>query len=238
MLRYNFPWPRRFRERPFIDQHPWIGWPDHEDLDRLARSGATVAHCPNQFARGGVTLDHFARYRRAGIPIAIGTDTHPHAMLDEMRWAAVLAKVAARDVDGASAAGVLEAATVGGARSLRRNDIGRLEAGCKADLVLVDLAHPMMQPARDPLRALLFSALDRAVRDVFVGGRQLVAGGEVLTIDIADACATLSAGQARALPHVPARDWAGRSADEAFPLALPLACPPAQHTPQPAKGPP
>lgn len=205
----------------FIDAHSWIRWPDQEDLGRLAASGAGVAHCPNQFARGGVTLEWLARYHAAGVPVAIGTDTHPHNMLDEMRWASILAKVAARDVDGATAAMTFEAATVGGARSLGRKDIGRLAPGAKADLVLVDLDHPMMQPARDPLRALLFSAQDRALRDVYVGGRRVVEDGRVLTIDAGAAAEALSAGQARALPHVPARDWAGRTADEAFPLALP-----------------
>ena len=205
----------------FVDAHSWIRWPDCEDLDRLAASGAAIAHCPNQFARGGVTLEWLARYRAAGVPVSIGTDTHPHNMLDEMRWAAVLAKVAARDVDGASAAQVFEAATVGGARSVGRDDIGRLAPGAKADLVLVDLSHPMMQPARDPLRGLLFSAQDRAVRDVYVGGRHLVADGEVLTIDPGASAAEVAAGQTRALAHVPERDWAGRSAEEAFPLALP-----------------
>lgn len=206
----------------FIDEHSWIRWADHDDLGRLTTAGASIAHCPNQFARGGVTLEHFARYRRAGINIAIGTDTHPHNMLDEMRWAAILAKVAARDVDGASAETVFEAATTGGAKALRCDHIGRLAPGCRADLVLIDLDHPMMQPARDPLRSLLFSAQDRAVRHVFVEGRQLVRDGSVLTIDVNEAVETLCHGQVAALPQVAARDWAGRSAEEAFPLALPL----------------
>ncbi len=205
----------------FIDEHSWIRWPDQEDLDRLATSGASVAHCPNQFARGGVTLEWLARYVKRGVNVCIGTDTFPHNMLDEMRWAAILAKVAARDVDGASAGLVLDCATTGGAKALFRDDIGRLAPGAKADVVLVDLAHPMMQPPRDPLRGLIFSAQDRAVRDVYVGGRQLVADGEVATIDVEEASATLAAGQARGLEDVPKRDWAGRTAGEAFPLALP-----------------
>lgn len=205
----------------FIDEHSWIRWPDHDDLDRLALSGASVAHCPNQFARGGVTMEWLGRYTARGINIAIGTDTFPHNMLDEMRWAAILAKVAARDVDGASAATVFECATIGGARSLFLPRAGKLAPGAVADVVIADLTHPMMQPARDPLRSLLFSAQDRVVRDVFIAGRQVVQDGHVLTIDIDDAIATLTRGQARGLDDVPRRDWANRSAAEAFPLALP-----------------
>ena len=205
----------------FLDHHSWIRWPDHEDLGRLVRHGVSVAHCPNQFARGGVTLEHFGRYVKEGVRMAIGTDTHPHNMLDEMRWAAVLAKVASADVDGASAASVFHAATVGGAEVLRRPDLGRLATGCKADLVLVDLTSPFMQPARDPLRSLLFSAQDRAVRDVYVNGSCVVRGGAPLTIDVAEAADELTRGQARALPGIPHRDYAKRTPEEAFPLALP-----------------
>ena len=79
-----------------------------------------------------------------------------------------------------------------------------------------------MQPLRDPLRTMVFSALERAVLDVYVQGRQVVAGGEVLTIDIEAAAGELNAGQRCALPMVPAKDWAGRTAEEAFPLALPV----------------
>ena len=207
----------------FVDGHSWLNWPDREDLRRIADSGASVAHCPNQFVRGGVMLEHFGRYRRAGINLGIGTDTFPHNMLDEMRWALVLCKVAARDVDATSAAEVFHAATVGGARALGRDDLGRLAAGCRADFVLVDTSHPHLQPLRDPLRGLLFSALERPIRDVFVDGRQVVQEGEVLTIDVGAACEALNEGQRRALEGVAERDWASRSAEEAFPLSLPMA---------------
>lgn len=206
----------------FLDQHSWIGWPDHKDLARLAASGSSVAHCPVQFSRGGITLEYFSRYVSAGINMAIGTDTYPHNMLDEMKTAAILAKVAARDVDGASAAQVLHAATVGGANVLQRPDLGRIGTGCKADLLVIDLNYPQMQPSRDPLRALLFSAQDRAIKDVYIDGQLKVRDGRPLGIDIDSAIRELSSGQQRALPGVPHRDWAKRSADEAFPLALPI----------------
>ena len=206
----------------FLDSHSWLNWPDRDDLRRIADSGASVAHCPNQFVRGGVTLEHFGRYRREGVNVGIGTDTFPHNMIDEMRWALVLCKVVARDVDATSASEVFHAATVGGANALGREDIGRLAVGCRADFVMVDTTHHYLQPLRDPLRGLIFSALERPIRDVFVDGRQIVRDGEVLTIDVHAACADLNIGQRRALEGVAERDWANRSADEAFPLSLPL----------------
>ncbi|MBI3514632.1 MAG: N-ethylammeline chlorohydrolase, partial [Proteobacteria bacterium] len=75
-------------------------------------------------------------------------------------------------------------------------------------------------PARDPLRSLVFHATDRAVRDVFVDGQQVVEAGKVLTMDQAGAGERLTAAQARMLANVPQRDYRHRSADEITPLSL------------------
>jgi hypothetical protein len=80
-----------------------------------------------------------------------------------------------------------------------------------------------MQPARDPLRSLIFHAADRAVRDVFVDGRQVVAAGKVTTLDQAAAGARLRAAQQRMEALTSSRDYRGRNADEITPLSLPLA---------------
>ena len=206
----------------FCDHHSWLTWPDRDDLGRIVDSGSSVAHCPNQFARGGVTLEDFGSYRAAGVNIGIGTDTNPHNMIDEMRWAAVLAKVTRRDVDAGTATSVFDAATIGGAKALHCPDIGRLAVGCKPDVVLVDLTHPYMQPVRDPLRTMLFCALERPIRDVFVAGRRIVEDGRVTTIDLGPEIQELNEAQPRALSVVPEKDWAGRTGDEAFPRCLPM----------------
>ena len=65
---------------------------------------------------------------------------------------------------------IFGAATIGGARTLKRDDIARLSVGANADLVLVDLQAPSMRPVHEPLRSLIFVAGDRAIRDVFVEG--------------------------------------------------------------------
>lgn len=204
----------------FCDHHSWLTWPDRDDLGRIAKSGSSVAHCPNQFARGGVTLEDFRAYREAGVNMAIGTDTNPHNMIDEMRWAAMLAKVTRRDVDAGTTASVFEAATVGGAKALHDPSLGKLAVGCKPDVVLVDLSHPYMQPIRDPLRTMLFCALERPIRDVYVAGRRVVENGRVLTIDLGPEIEELNAAQPRALAAVQSKDWAGRTGDEAFPRSL------------------
>ena len=98
---------------------------------------------------------------------------------------------------------LFEAATIGGARALGRDDIGRLAPGCRADLVLVDVTHPMMRPAHDPVRSLIYAAGDRAIRAVYVDGQKVVENGRVLTMDYPAAAAALHEAQARVKANVP-----------------------------------
>ena len=206
----------------FIDEHSWVRWHTHSDLRTLADSGTHVAHCPSPFARYGHTLEDFGRYRRAGVNLGIGTDVAPHNVIEEMRLGAILARVAARDITTTSLGELFHAATVGGADALGRADLGRLAPGCKADIVLVDLGNTWMRPARDPLRSLVFTAADRAVRTVLVHGSKVMDDGRVLTMDHEAALLAVAEGQQRMLRDAPSRDWAGRSAEEISPLSLPL----------------
>jgi cytosine/adenosine deaminase-related metal-dependent hydrolase len=206
----------------FIDEHSWVRWHTRVDLGHLADTGTHVAHCPSPFARYGHTLEDFGRYRRAGVNLGIGTDVAPHNVIEEMRLGAILARVAARDITATSLGALFHAATAGGADALGRPDLGRLAPGAKADLVLVDLGNPWMRPARDPLRSLVFTAADRAVRSAFVDGAKVMEAGRVLTMDHAAALAAVAEGQQRMLREAPARDWAGRTAEQLSPLSLPV----------------
>ncbi len=204
----------------FLDDHPSTPWHTRSDLQRLAETGTTVAHCPTVFARRGFTLKDLGRYRRAGVKMGIGTDTYPHNMLDELRLAAYLARTQAGDPRTLSSADLFHAATIGGARALGRDDIGRLAPECRADLVLVDLTHPMMRPSHDPVRSLIYAAGDRAVRAVFVNGQKVVEDGRVLTMDYPAAAAALHEAQARVKANVPKLDWNHRTAEQISPLTF------------------
>jgi cytosine/adenosine deaminase-related metal-dependent hydrolase len=207
----------------FLDTHSWVRWWTRTDLHEIAETGASVAHCPTPFARYGHMLENLGDYLRAGVAVGLGTDTTPHNLVEEMRKAAVLARIAARDIHTVSTADLLHCATVGGAKALMRDDLGRITPGKKADLVLVDTTVPSMMPARDPLRSFVYHAADRAVRDVFIDGRQVVAEGRVLTLDQADAARRLAEAQARMMAAVPERDYRRRSAEAIAPLSLPVA---------------
>jgi len=204
----------------FIDRHSWINWWTREDLRLLADSGCSVAHCPTPFARYGQILESFGAYVRAGVNMAFGTDTTPHNMLEEIRKAGTFSRIASHDVHDVSTGMLFHAATVGGARALMRDDIGRLAENCKADIVAVDLQQPEMMPARDPLRSLIFHAADRAVSDVWIDGRKVVADGNVLNLDPRRAGETLSAEQVTMMQSTPKRDYRNRSTDELAPLSL------------------
>jgi cytosine/adenosine deaminase-related metal-dependent hydrolase len=206
----------------FLDHHSWTRQRTADDLTLLAEQGASVAHCPLTFARSGMTLQTLGRYRRAGVNVAMGTDSYPHNMLEEMRQALICARVAAGSVFDVSTRDVFEAATLGGARALGRSDIGRLAPGAKADFVVVDLDHPGMRPVRDPLRSLVHGAAERAVREVYVEGEAVVRDGRVVHLDYEGAVRELQAAFERAAARVPGLDSRGRDLDALAPLTLPV----------------
>ncbi len=207
----------------FLDTHSWIRWWTKTDLGLIADHGCSVAHCPTPFARYGQVMENFGDYLRAGVNMGLGTDTTPHNLVEEMRKAAVLARIAARDILTVTTSDLLNAATIGGARALMRDDLGRIAPNTKADLVLVDLTVPQMRPVRDPLRSFIYHAADRAVRDVFVAGQQVVADRRVLTMNQDDAADRLAGAQHRMLEAAARRDYRGRGAGQISPLSLPLA---------------
>jgi cytosine/adenosine deaminase-related metal-dependent hydrolase len=137
-----------------------------------------------------------------------------------MRLAIILARNASRDLAAADTSMVFHAATVGGADALHRPDLGRLTEGAAADLVLVDCAHPMMMPTRDPLRSLVHHAAERAVRRVMVAGETIFQDGRCLKLDVADAAGVLMESQARAMRNAAKHDYLGRDGDAIAPLSL------------------
>jgi cytosine/adenosine deaminase-related metal-dependent hydrolase len=204
----------------FLNDHPSVYWPQADDFTLLKGSGAAVAHCPTVFARRGIALNFLGRYQKAGIRVGIGTDTFPHNMLDEMRLAMYASRIVARDYTAAPTAGVFGAATNVAADMLGRDDIGRLAPGCKADFSLVDLQHPFMRPAREPVRSLMYSAGDRAIKHVYVDGVHVVDDGEVLTIDVEKALSEVEASQRATLARASANDWAKRTVDVMSPTVF------------------
>ena len=190
----------------YLDHHSALAWHGREDLAILAEHRVSVAHCPITFSRWGTAMEDFARYRDAGVRLAMGNDTGPHNMLEEIRCAFTLGRVRSHAPATLSMSDVFRAATTGGARALGRDDIGRIAPGARADLVLVDLAHPAMRPGIDPLRSLVFTAADRAVRDVYVDGRLVYADHQPTGFDASAASAELTEALAMKIAEISALD--------------------------------
>jgi cytosine/adenosine deaminase-related metal-dependent hydrolase len=201
--------------------HRLAGLPGGRDLEILARSGASVAHCPLVFARRGNAMESFHRFRAAGINVGLGTDTYPRDLVSEMRLAALLCKVVERDFEVATSADVFSAATLGGARALRRDDLGRLAPGAKADIALVDLRKLRIGPYRDPIKALVQCGTGDDVSRVIVDGRTVVEGGRVVGVDEDRVLADAQREAERLWAEVPEWHWQKLTADELSPMSLP-----------------
>ena len=201
--------------------HSLAALPAGRDLEILAASGASVAHCPLVFARRGNALESFAKFRRAGVNVGLGTDTYPRDLISEMRWASNLCKIAERDFTQASAAEVFTAATLGGARALRRDDLGRLAPGAKADIALISMRSFRMGPDRDPIKALVQCGTADDVDTVIVDGATLVEGGRVLGLDEDALLREAQAEAERLWASAPDWHWQGLTADQISPPSFP-----------------
>ena len=111
----------------FIDEHPDVRWRGAADLDRLAASGASVAHCPSPFARYGQAMNHFGRYRARGVNVGLGTDVAPHNLAEEMRLAILLTRVMAGDIGAVDTGEMFRAAPWAG----RMHSVATISAGSR-----------------------------------------------------------------------------------------------------------
>lgn len=207
----------------FLNDHPWINFKDANDFDLIVETKTNVDYAPWVFGRRGIIMHSLSRHLEAGTNVSLGTDSFPQDMMEVMRWAAVFTKIAERDSWKGTAAQVFTAATLGGAKALGRDDLGRLASGAKADIVMVDLNNLWMRPLLDPIKSLVFTATSRAVHTVIVDGQVVVRDRQILTVDEEKLVWDLQGAADRAIEAgFPAKDWAKRTIDEMAPLSFPL----------------
>jgi cytosine/adenosine deaminase-related metal-dependent hydrolase len=160
-----------------------------EEIRLFGETGTAVAHCPSSNFRLGSGIAPVREMLEAGVPVGLGVDgsasNDSSNMLAEVRQA-LLAHRSGRDPSlWLTADEVLWLATRGGARCLGRDDVGSLEPGMAADLVLVDTRRLSYAGAgSDPLAALVFSPWPEPVDTVMVNGRIVVEGGELRGVDV------------------------------------------------------
>jgi 5-methylthioadenosine/S-adenosylhomocysteine deaminase len=159
---------------------------DEADIARAQRGGVAVCLCPEADLRRGNGPPPIAALAAAGLRLCLGSGG---AQGDQSPWNAVkltalLSRTGAGAADPLGCWDVLAAATRGGASALGlEGEIGTLEAGKWADLCCVDLSAPAMQPVFEPLDPLVFSGSRDMVTDVWIAGRQLLAGSQLTRLD-------------------------------------------------------
>jgi 5-methylthioadenosine/S-adenosylhomocysteine deaminase len=192
-----------------------------DDLKLIAESGASVGHCPYKYAKFGAALESFDRYRERGITLGIGTDTFPFDIIAEMRLAAMISRIVEGTQRAGRAADVFNAATIGGARALGRDDLGRLAPGAKGDAVVIDLRDLRYGLVRDPINALVDFGSGADVETVVVGGEVVIDKGVPTRVD-GEAMYRDAERLARAAwDGWSRRDWAGRTVEQIVPPAFP-----------------
>jgi cytosine/adenosine deaminase-related metal-dependent hydrolase len=168
----------------YLSGNPAVSDQCDADWQRLTGSGATVAHCPAVFARSGGALNSFGKYCRAGIKLGLGTDTWPPDLLHNMQLGLYIARVLEGEATQTSMADIYNAATIGGAAALGRDDLGRLAAGAQADIVVFDLQASHLGPVFDPLKNLFLSGRGTDCRASYIAGRQVMEDFKVLAVDL------------------------------------------------------
>lgn len=161
---------------------------DENDARLMAEKGVTAAHNPASNLKLGSGVMPLAMLQRAGVNIALGTDSSASNntldVMKEMYLAAILHKGVNHTPEAFAAGDFIRMATVNGARAQGREDCGEIAEGYKADIVLIDLDALNMYPIYDPIYALVYAGNARDVKMTMVDGRILYENGEYQTIDI------------------------------------------------------
>jgi 5-methylthioadenosine/S-adenosylhomocysteine deaminase len=178
-------------------------WLDDREIELLAGTGTAVAHCPCSNMKLSSGPARVGALRAAGVTVGLGSDGEKENnnldLIEEMKFASLLQKVSTLDPTTGDPWDVLAMATIEGATALGlERTTGSLEPGKRADVVTVSLlglhTTPVLHGADFNVAAhLVFSASGRDVRDVWVDGRRLVAGGQPTTFDADTVRATAQA---------------------------------------------
>jgi len=160
-----------------------------DDIDLLAKHKVSVVNNPTsnmKLANGFAPIDAIMK---KGINVALGTDgsasNNNVNLFEEMHLAALVNKAVTEDAESVPATEVLRMATINGAKALgMENEIGSLEVGKRADLILLDTSKPHYFPRHNPVSSLAYSAQAADVKTVMVNGQVLLENYQFKTIDV------------------------------------------------------
>jgi 5-methylthioadenosine/S-adenosylhomocysteine deaminase len=172
-------------------------WVDDDDIETIAKRRAKISHNPESNMKLASGIAPVVDFIKAGIWVGLGTDgcasNNNLDLFQEMDMTAKLHKVNALDPTVMDARTVLNMATIGGAKAIGLDkDIGSLEIGKQADLIIIDVDKPHLVPMYNPVSHIVYSVRGSDVRDVLVAGRILTRDHKLLSIDMEEMLAKVA----------------------------------------------
>lgn len=163
-------------------------WLTQQDIEKLAETGTSVSHNPSSNSKLASGVCKVPQMLASGVNVALGCDGGPsnndYDMIREMKLAAIIHKAVTNDPLIVPAETVLEMATINGARALGlEHEIGSLEVGKKADMVVIDFNRLHTTPSFNHVSTLVYAATGGEVDMVVVNGNIVVEQGQLLTMD-------------------------------------------------------
>ena len=163
-------------------------WVNEADMAILKAHGVGIAHCPSSNMKLASGIAPVARMLALGLHVGLGPDgpasNNDLNMFEEMDLAAKLQKVATLNPEVLPATTALDMATIGGARVLgMEKEIGSLETGKRADLIVVSLDRPNAVPLYNPISQMVYTLKAEDVSDVMVNGKPVVRDARILTLN-------------------------------------------------------
>lgn len=163
-------------------------WLQDEEIEIIKEHDVKLSHNPTSNMKLASGISPVNEMLKKGICVSLGTDgaasNNNLDMLEEMKTAALLQKVHNLDPTALPAEKVFEMATIDGATALGlRDEIGSIEVGKKADLVLLDMKAPHLTPFRHPISHIVYSAKECDVNTVICNGEILMMDRELQTLD-------------------------------------------------------
>jgi 5-methylthioadenosine/S-adenosylhomocysteine deaminase len=205
----------------YIAGHSATTWQYSSDLEKLGRTKTVVSHAPVAYMRRGYNLEGFERYLDHGVTMSMGTDVMPHDIIAEMRLGALSAKYIGKSHEAGTSASFFDAATLGGAKAFNRDDIGRLAAGAKADIVIMDFDNMQIGPVYDPIRSLVQLATPDLIETVICDGKLLMADGVLTGYDERAVIEGGNRSFQQVVDQFQERHWSHKPIEQIFPASYP-----------------
>jgi 5-methylthioadenosine/S-adenosylhomocysteine deaminase len=166
-------------------------WMSKDDIKVLKARHVKIAHCPQSNMKLGSGIAPVAKFLKNGVTVGLGTDgaasNNTLDMFSEMKSAALLAKVANLDPCVVSSRETLRIATIEGAKALgKEQEMGSLEIGKKADLIVIDMDKPHLMPVYDYYSHLVYSAKGSDVKTSVINGEIVMENRKLKNIDMSE----------------------------------------------------